>query len=238
MQSKKMKENMDKLKERKKKIIKLLNIDFNDVNILIYMLIKKNNLDNLISKLDDVNTPTNCTSIVKKGYLTSEEQFLSILYNFIHHINTDFWFMNNYRISFIKTILSNDEAENLLLTKKYFHDNNNIPYYKYHFHKTTILNFYNIIIKIPQTKIIKCFLKKHNIDDINKININNAEDVEKIYKILKLICICNNDRFALLYLFESKVNDKMIDMLKIQLETLIKRTYKKEKAILTLFNDD
>lgn len=235
-----MKKYMDNLKIRKQKLIELLNNELkdeiDDINLHMYLLIKNNKLDSLISKLDDSKTITNTTSIVKKGFLTSEEQLLSLLYNLIHYVNKDFWFMKNHRSFFIEAIINSKEAENTLLSKKYFHNNNYLPFYKFHFQKIIINNFYNILKTIPKTEIISNFLKKHKIE-LDKINSKNHNDVEQIYNLLKLICICNNDRFNLFYILDDKNKNKISDMLITQFELLIEETNKKEKNIIALLND-
>ena len=70
-------------KNRKEELKKLLLNESVGSYGRIYQLIQSGKLDKIIDKITDEKTDTKVSSIVKKGYLTGNEQFLDILSNFI-----------------------------------------------------------------------------------------------------------------------------------------------------------
>lgn len=213
----------DKLLYRRNEIIKLSSQNTDDVNMVIYVFAVNHKLDSLLKKLDDIDVPTNVSSIVKKGYLTSVEHFYQVLYHLINYINTNLWFVSKSKNYIIEKTISNKEAEAALFHKEYFHNNDTIPYYKYHFTKSIVANFYRFLKSIPISKEIYIFFKKYNID-IYTFNIDNEDDINKLFYILKLICIGNNHEFGLLYIFDDNLNPKGIQHVSGNFELLINKT--------------
>lgn len=196
----------------------------------MYFWLCNGKLDNIICKMDDVKIITNTSSIVKKGYLTSEEHFLEVLYHVINTINIDFGFVK-MKNSIMELMIKNPKSYKLLLSKKYIGNNNYIPYYQLNFKKFCLFNFLEILNFVDKTPIIVHFFKSNNID-INNIKLNRKADVENLYSILLLICLCNGTSYGLYYIFEYKPNPKSKDICTIQLEMLIEKTMKiKDKAI-------
>lgn len=78
-----------KNKTRKEQLKKLA-LKKKDNGGRIYQLINSNVLDKAIDLITDERTPTIVTSIVKKGYLTGNEQFIDMINNFIYYFDSNF----------------------------------------------------------------------------------------------------------------------------------------------------
>lgn len=226
----------NKLLIRRNEIIKLSSENNDDVNIIIYIFAINHKLDSLLNKLDDINIPTEVKSIVKKNYLTSVEHFYQVLYHFINYINTNFWFISKHKNYIIEKIINTKEAEKVLYHKKYIHDNSTIPYYKYHFNKAIIANFYRFLKIIPISKDIYVFLKKHNIN-LDTMDIEKEDNINNLFYIIKLICVCNNHDFGLLYVFDDNLNPKGIQHTALNFEGLISTVEKYEEIYKKLLDN-
>lgn len=207
---------------KKKKILRIvLNSEYIQNKNLIFTFLLGDTLDNYIKSLDDNKVNIKINTVIKKGYFTSEEQFLSILDSFITYLSN---ILNN--ITLLEKIFSmcvNNEHGKVLLSKKYIFDNDNINYFYNKFNLMIINNFYNnlLILKNELT------YELDTIDiDLNKFNINNSKDVKKITRILGDICFINTDReYMLLSLFNSinKINNKiLLDHFEILISNYIK----------------
>lgn len=212
------------IKERKRELRKVIKTENNLNSAIILMMINDKKLDHVIESLDNEITPTNTTCLVRKGYLTSEEQFIDVLHHIMFRFNVDFWFLKKYGNTIIETVLCYEDTIPLLLTKKYLGDNNFIPYYELEFKKICIINFYKILKFIDYTEIIQQFLDDYKID-IQNFNINKIQDVDKLYNALRLICLCNCNSYGLLYLFNPLMNEKTKSMYQVQLGYLLENTY-------------
>lgn len=207
---------------KKKKILRIvLNSKYIQNKNLIFTFLLGDTLDNYINSLDDNKVNIKINTVIKKGYFTSEEQFLSILDSFITYLSN---ILNN--ITLLEKIFSmcvNNEHGKVLLSKKYIFDNDNINYFYNKFNLMIINNFYNnlLILKNELT------YELDTIDiDLNKFNINNSKDVKKITRLLVDICFVNTDReYMLLSLFNSinKINNKiLLDHFEILISNYIK----------------
>ena len=83
--------------QKKKRLEKLILNNYTEINIIIYFLLINHKLDNIIEKLDDKEVTINQISVVKKGYLTSEEQLLDTLKYIIDCFDNEFWFIKTNR---------------------------------------------------------------------------------------------------------------------------------------------
>lgn len=207
---------------KKKKILRIvLNSEYIQNKNLIFTFLLGDTLDDYIKSLDDNKVNIKINTVIKKGYFTSEEQFLSILDSFITYLSN---ILNN--ITLLEKIFSmciNNEHGKVLLSKKYIFDNDNINYFYNKFNLMIINNFYNnlLILKNELT------YELDTIDiDLNKFNINNSKDIKKITRILGDICFVNTDReYMLLSLFNSinKINNKiLLDHFEILISNYIK----------------
>lgn len=212
----------DEYQLKKKKILRIvLNSEYIQNKNLIFTFLLGDTLDNYINSLDDNKVNIKINTVIKKGYFTSEEQFLSILDSFITYLSN---ILNN--ITLLEKIFSmcvNNEHGKVLLSKKYIFDNDNINYFYNKFNLMIINNFYNnlLILKNELT------YELDTIDiDLNKFNINNSKDVKKITRLLVDICFINTDReYMLLSLFNSinKINNKiLLDHFEILISNYIK----------------
>lgn len=214
----------------------------------IYKLLRNKVLDNYIIKLNNYKIITNTKTIIKKGYLTADEQFIDLLNNFFVYLDEDFYFLGRSKNFIIETILKYKNNNKFLLCKNYWGDNNFIPYFKYNIKRFVITGFYNNIkTLIDESKDIKELIRFEKIN-INKISLKHIKDVDKLYKLLKFLTLCNSNKYCLLYLFtdfNTSVNEiketsnftmnKVIKANKkqyiLQWEMIIKNYYKKKDAI-------
>ena len=73
---------------KKKKILRIvLNSKYIQNKNLIFTFLLGDTLDNYINSLDDNKVNIKINTVIKKGYFTSEEQFLSILDSFITYLS-------------------------------------------------------------------------------------------------------------------------------------------------------
>ena len=188
----------------------------------IWQLFNDNYLDKFINKLNDETVIINSYLDKNKNYLTSEEQFLQILDNYITFFNNKFTFVILREI-ILKLIFINNNNE-FLLCKKYIGDNNQINYFKQNYILFTIETFYKDCQKLYN------FLEKdlNSIDiNIDKININNNDDAKKILDILINLCIINKNSYDIIYLFKDidnnhKMTNSIYDIYVVQWKNLIK----------------
>lgn len=184
--------------KRKKMIEEVMKSNHIQNKALLFRFLYDGTLDSYIDTLDDVIVDTLIDSFVKKRYFTSEEQFLSIVDNFISY------FMNiiSNNIVLMERVFSvciRSSYADIFFSKKYFFDNDNLDYYYHYFGLIVISNFYNNLL----------FLKEdlqHEFGslpfDVEEFNIEKEEDVRKIVKIVHDICFINLDSdYMLLSMF-------------------------------------
>ena len=75
-----------KNKARKEQLKKLA-LKKSDNGGRIYQLINSGVLDKAIDRITEEKTPTIITTIIKKGYLTGNEQFIDMINNFIYYFD-------------------------------------------------------------------------------------------------------------------------------------------------------
>src|SRR5574344_259269 len=112
------------LNERKEEL-KQLALASKSNGAIIFQLINENVLDVVISKINDKKTNTVVTSLVKKGYLTGNEQFIDILSEFIYYYEKWFAPLSNKKV-YIALILEK-KSPKFLVCKNYWGDNKFIP---------------------------------------------------------------------------------------------------------------
>lgn len=188
----------------------------------IWQLFNDNYLDKFINKLNDETVIINSYLDKNKNYLTSEEQFLQILDNYITFFNNKFTFVILREI-ILKLIFINNNNE-FLLCKKYIGDNNQINYFKQNYILFTIETFYKNCQKLYN--FLEKDLNSININ-IDKININNNDDAKKILDILINLCIINKNSYDIIYLFKDidnnhKMTNSIYDIYVVQWKNLIK----------------
>lgn len=184
MKNKTRKEELKKLALKKK-----------DNGGRIYQLINKNVLDKVIDRITDEKTTTIVTSIVKKGYLTGNEQFIDMLNNFIYYFDSKFPTICHKDLM-LEFIFENQVPE-FLLCKRYWGDNKNMQYFIDSMDKTIIHNFYETILFLDDKVMFKPFIKT-----IQSINLDNRDDLDSVLRFLKKLVWTNIDNFSALYLFK------------------------------------
>lgn len=194
--SKKNKKNNIKINLKKRKIIKVAEkSQILNHKIITINLISSGTLDSTISLLNKEKIITTNNSLIKKGYLTSEEQFISIIDNFITYFFNIFGTISNLNI--ISECLNSDK-NNTLLSKKYFYDNNYIDCYTNSFNLMIINNFYH------NARVFKNELKSEFTLaglKLEKNDLKNTKKISKIINLLEELCFVNKNNYSLLSLF-------------------------------------
>lgn len=236
------------IKNNKDNLIEILhNLKYNDYSsYMIERLLKENKLDNLLSKVTDTEVIVKNPVLLEKNYLTGQEQFFTILCNYIYRFKNEFPLNNGITDFIIESILSqNNENLDFLLSKKYVHDNNNIEYYKLAYCKSIIYAFCNNLNNLSNySKKISSYIEREHLN----INSNSDIDIFNIFTILKNLTICNYDNINIILLF-IKIDDYHIESNVVSsqkeiatknfyiamYEIFIDEYYKKKKYINMLF---
>lgn len=241
------------LETRKDKMLEIVfNGDYNSNDAIIYKFLLSSTLDELIGRLNDKKTKCIKSTICNytgKGFLTSEEQFLDLLNNFIVRFKTDFYFLGSYEMLILQLILENGKNDDFLLCKNYWGNNDFIKYFKYNIEKYIVTAFYDNLKSVAEVSDkVKYFLKEKGIK-INKISLRHHDDVSKLYKLLRELSVSNHDTWSSLFLFSSlqkqilemkdeiDIMDRSIRLLEnyaLQYEIAIKNYYSKKDAISIL----
>ncbi|MDO5569373.1 MAG: hypothetical protein Q4G04_04610 [bacterium] len=233
------------LNERKEEL-KQLALASKSNGAIIFQLINENVLDVVISKINDKKTNTVVTSLVKKGYLTGNEQFIDILSEFIYYYEKWFAPLSNKKV-YIALILEK-KFPKFLVCKNYWGDNNFIPYYQFNMKKVIVENMYDNI-KFVYNKNQK-FFKGVGIN--NRLSLKNSKSIDVLFDFMKKLIWCNPDEFALFYVFDSykksineiekngKTTEEITDYVQnnyyIQWSRLIENYQEKITLIEELFN--
>ena len=160
--------------------LKSKNIDKGD----IIALLDTDCLDNIINRITKDKTILNCNSIIKKGYLTGEEQFIDLLSNFIYYFRMMLPTIVHNNMC-IYNIFKNQEPT-ILLNKDYYHDNKNEEYNK-EFKKLIVRNMYENI------KILYANKSSSEIEnELNELRFN-VEKKEKELISLMTKYVSNED---------------------------------------------
>ena len=130
------------LNERKEEIKEIALNNYSN-GASIYMLVNNNYLDHIINKINDEKTYPNTLSVVKKGYLTGNEQFVDVLNETLFYFNSCFLPLEHKETHFAN--LLENYIPQFLLCKKYWGNNKYIPYYRKNMQKLIAKNFYENI---------------------------------------------------------------------------------------------
>lgn len=184
------------LNERKEEIKEIALNNYSN-GASIYMLVNNNYLDHIINKINDEKTYPNTLSVVKKGYLTGNEQFVDVLNETLFYFNSCFLPLEHKETHFAN--LLENYIPQFLLCKKYWGNNKYIPYYRKNMQKLIAKNFYENIKYIY--KDYTDFF--NNINITNTLTLNTSEELEKIVTLMEefVWCNCKYKQFSLSYLF-------------------------------------
>lgn len=163
----------------------------------IYQLVETGKLDKIILKIDDRKTETLVSSITPKGYLTGNEQFLDVLSNFISLFDR-FFPMVSYRDYLLECIFDNDEIPEFLLCKKYWGDNDNIPYFTFQMKRYIVFNFSKTLKEINNGLNIE--IRKY-FDNKVSIDIDNENDIDWLFEKIHNLCWTNVNCYSVIHLF-------------------------------------
>ncbi len=189
---------------RKKRLLEYVISSNGIVNkAFIIRFLLDNTLDRYIEMLSDDNIKINIDSFVKKGYFTSDEQFICILDNFITYF---FGIIGDINIGErLFKVCINSNVWNIFLDKKYFHDNDNMEYFYYHFNLVIIDSFcYNL--KLLKNDLI------YELDSLSlnmdKFDIKKKSDVKMITVLLGDLCFINKSNDYMLFSLFNRLNRK------------------------------
>lgn len=186
------------LEKRKKELIEIAISKYTNGGT-IFKLINEGYLDHIISKINDEITLTNSKAIIKKGYLTGNEQFINVLSEMISYFSDIFCTIKHKEIA-LEFILE-QTIPNFLLCKKYWGDNSFISYYTKNMNILFVKNFYDNIKFIYYEYFD--FFQSINIED--NLKLNKTKDVNIILDfMIKLIwCNCERNQYSISYIFSN-----------------------------------
>lgn len=182
--------------EKKKKLLKeiVLNSKYS-YDMLVYRLLSKNVLDDIITKID--NVPVEC-NIDSSEWISADEQFIQLLDRFICYFRNTFFTIcsSEYIIEMIINT-NKDRIREYLLSKHYLGDNNYIDFFNESIYKIFISNFVQNSSYIPL--INNLFIKeKLEIKNINDYNLN---EILKIVTLISDLLLCSNGKNSVIYIF-------------------------------------
>lgn len=188
------------IKKRKIRKIIINSKTISNIGSLLRLL-NNDSLENYIINLNGIKVKLNIHTENKRKYLTSNEQFLSMLDSFISFYQNYFYFSKNQDI-FLPLILKS-KCSDFLLCKHYRGDNNYINYF-YKNYKILIIN--NFHQNLKQLKKYSNFEIKEIKDIINLDFLEKNDDIDRLFNYLKYLCIANKNKINISYLFEN-IND-------------------------------
>lgn len=237
------------MNDKKKNILNNVFNNFYYTNdALIYKFLKDGTLDKLINKINNRKTKCPTSNFAKKEYLTSEEQFLDVLNNFIIMFDKDFYFLGQYRTSILNIVLHFDENYKFLLSKNYCRDNSFITYYEYSTKKYIITGFFNTIkLLYSKSYLLQKLLSDEKINP-KYLNLKKKENVNKLYELLRKLALANANEYHLFYIFndlKQAINKKDIKNSNKKKESTIEKNifhfeviiynYNKKKKFINMF---
>lgn len=163
----------------------------------MYGIIKSGDIDKIIDKINDEITPAMKSSFCRKGYLTANEQFLDVLSNFIYYVDSNLNPLTHKDLH-IRNMLNYFVPE-FLICKKYWGDNNFIPYFQHNMKYTMVFNMYENIKFIYDSFDVKMWNK---LKITKAMDLNNEDDLNILFRFLQIMVWSNADDFSVLYLFE------------------------------------
>lgn len=174
----------------------------NHYDYIILKLLNNGTINELTNRITDTKVKLKITSLIEKNYLTGNEQFLTLLSNFIYKFKEDFYFLNNNIDCIIEILLQNKKYTKYLLCKKYIGDNKNLPYFSYHTKRLIIYGYYNNIKKLAKkSNLIKKYAKDNKIN-LRKNIIDSENGLINLYQSLLKLSVCNAKALNNTLLFE------------------------------------
>lgn len=214
-----------KLLNRKRNLNNIImKSDYFNKNILID-LINDDCLNSVISQINNIPTiDTNNSCLVKNGFLTGEEQFISLLTFLTIRIIENFNFLKIDKLKLVSSIIYENKNYKFLLAKKYIGNNDNIPYYQKNIRKFIIDGFLeNAYELINESKIINDFFLNEKIKLSDKIQ--DTRKIQKIILLLQKLAYANKEESEVILLFKNMNHLKLSTTDKFQLRTNYKHAW-------------
>lgn len=169
-----------------------------DYDTIVYKILKKDSLDQMIRKIDQVPVPCD----VRPDDLTSsEEQFVQLLDRFVDWFQEDFPTLSFFCKFIIEEIIETNynEMEQYLLSKHYLGDNKYIPFFQKSIYKIIINNFIANVKYIP---VLEALIQTEGIKIKNYDSIK-LDTIIKLERLLSDIVFCNGNNLLLHLLFSN-----------------------------------
>ena len=172
--------------EERKEVMKQIALEEYNNGGQVYRIIDTGYIDHIIEKVTDKKTKPNVKSVVDRD-LTGEEQFVMLLSETLYYIENSISSLKHVEMNLVNML--EDKVPEYLLSKKYWGDNSNIPYFTYNIKKLMVENFYENI-RYMYLDHAEMFKEEGITTDLD---LENEEDVELIFQYLVKLVWCNYD---------------------------------------------
>lgn len=192
------KKNNDGVKEILKSYVK--DNEIVKHKLFILELLNDNILDSIIDNIPDTSVIIKSESFLKKNLISSYENFIYNLDNFITYLLNTVGVIDIIE-SILKECLKCD-INNILLSTNYVYDDTYLEEYVFNYNLMIVSNFYDNLNFFYEE-----FKDKYKTIglDIKNINLDNKKDLEILLSLLEEICFVNKDNsYNLLSLFKKK----------------------------------
>lgn len=138
----------------------------------------------------------NCSSVVKKEFLTADEQFIDMMNNFLHYLDFDLGVLGSSKEAIVSALFRNTTPD-FVLCKNDWWDNSFITYFTFNIRQFVVTGFYNTIKRL--SKIRPALYMQLSLSD--KLDLEKEEDIDELYNILIKITWCNIKEFGLYFAY-------------------------------------
>lgn len=187
--------NIKSKREELKELVLKMNVSNAGI---IYQILNSKSIDIILKKITDEKTNIEGKSILKKKYLTGDEQFIVLLNQFVSFFDYHFPTIN-YKDLHIEYLMEY-YFPNFLFCKKCCEDNNNLDYFQYEMKKAVVYNFHENIQNLYSEKDKKFW---DRVKITKGMNIDDEKNVDNLFKLLKKIALANINDFSTIYLFDN-----------------------------------
>ena len=165
---------------------------------IIYQILNSKSIDLMLKKITDEKTNIEGKSLMKKKYLTGDEQFIVLLNHFVSFFDYHFPTINDkdLHIEYLMEYYFPD----FLFCKKCCEDNDNLDYFQYEMKKAVVYNFHENIQYLYSEKNKKFWDRVKITKDMD---INDKDNVDILFDFLKKIALANINEFSTVYLFDN-----------------------------------
>ncbi len=182
--------------EKKKKQIKKDCLEDESVGSkYLYKLISTNTLDDMLRLLKKDKLFHNSKCIYGKDNFTYSEQLINIFDNFIFIFDRDFPVLGGLKLVILECLFKNC-IPNFLLSKRYWGDNMNIPYFQNEIKKFVVDGFYKNIEELRESlpiKITNKYFRDYDLED--------TKDLNELYDLMKSLVWSSSEFFNIHLIF-------------------------------------